>query len=128
MLSAAVWRGHAVHFVVFGVPIAVLVGTVARQEIRGRLRERRREAEPAQRPPCSDVATDGLWIAAAGLVAAAAMHAAVISDHFREDARFGMFFAALAIAQCCLAMVLMRTPPRRAVRYVATTSAWVVAL
>jgi hypothetical protein len=133
MLSASLLRSHGAHFVVFGLPVAVLVSTVGWQELRGRLRERadaRAGAEsPVRRPrPTSDLPTDGLWVAAAGLVAAAAIHATVITEHFREYVLFGVFFVALAIAQFWLAAVLVRHPDRRTVRYVAVASVWVVAL
>ena len=59
---------------------------------------------------------------------AAAIHAAVIPEHFREWMVFGLFFTALTVAQCWLAVVLLRRPERRIVRYVAIASAWVVVL
>jgi hypothetical protein len=128
MMSTAVLRGHAVHFIVFGVPIAALVGTIGWQELRGRMRERHGTAAPGRRAAMSDAPTNALWIAAAGLVSAAGMHAAVVPEHFREYVPYGIFFAALSVGQCWLAVVVTRRGERRTVLYVALASVWVVAL
>jgi hypothetical protein len=121
MVNALVLRGHAVHLVVFGIPMAGLVGAILAQEIRAR----RGSASPHEpliaRSP-------GLRVAAGGLVAAAGIHAIVIAEHFRESNVFGLFFSVLAATQLGLAVIIARHPDVRIVRYVAVGSAAVVGL
>jgi hypothetical protein len=114
-------RGHWVHVVVFGVPVAGLVGAVALQEIRARWGKR----PSAER---FDDLSPHLRVAAAGLLAAAAIHVVVIPEHFREYVLFGLFFSALAVAQCFLAVLLTYRPNHQLVRWIALGSAWVIVL
>ena len=121
MASALALRGHWAHVVVFGIPVAGLVGAVAVQEIRARWGKRAK----AER---LDGASPHLRVAAAGLLAAAAIHVVVIPEHFREYVLFGFFFSALAVAQCLLAVLLTYRPNRQLVRCIALGSAWVILL
>jgi hypothetical protein len=126
-VSAVALGGHAVHALIFGVEVAVLVIVVGPRTIR---RRRRRVGPPRVREleRGIDRPSDGLWFAAAGLVVAAAIHATVITAHFRESVLFGLFFVVLTPAQCWLAVFVTRRPDRRTVRYVAAGSLCVVAL
>ena len=135
MVSALVLRGHLVHFVVFGLPVAWLVGAVGLQEIRGRREERAAAGAgptPVPRTMSSaerlDGRSAGLRMAACGLLAAAAVHAFVIPEHFREFVLYGVFFTALSAAQVVVAAIVTFRPDRRTVRWVAIGSAWVVVL
>jgi hypothetical protein len=121
MVSALVLRGHWVHVIVFGIPIAGLVGAVAAQEIRARFGSPGADRRPDPQSP-------HLRVAAAGLVAAAVIHAIVIPEHFREWWLFGVFFSVLMVAQLVLAVLVAYRPNRRMVRSVAVASAWIVVL
>ena len=131
MVSALAVRGHWVHVVVFGIPVAGLVGAVAAQEIRARRQNARAARGIASQPGWTE-RLDGhsphLRVAAVGLVAAAAIHALVTPEHFREDLLFGLFFVALAAAQLVLAVLITCRPDHQLVRYIAVGSAWVVVL
>jgi hypothetical protein len=131
MVSALALRGHWVHIVVFGIPVAGLVGAVASQEIRARRRFARAERGIEARPGRSE-RLDGhsphLRVAAVGLLAAAAIHAVVIPEHFGEGLLFGLFFVALALVQLVLAVLMTYRPDHQMVRNVAVGSAWVVVL
>jgi hypothetical protein len=122
MLSALALRGHWVHVVVFGIPVAGLVGAVAAQEIRARWGQR------ATAEPGIDGLSPHLRVAVAGLLAAAAIHVVVIPEHFREYVLFGLFFSALAVAQLLLALLLTYRPNHQLVRWIALASAWVIVL
>jgi|tagenome__1003787_1003787.scaffolds.fasta_scaffold20985802_5 hypothetical protein len=128
MLSTSVWRGHAAHFLVFGVPILALAAAVGWQEIRARLQETSARTDVDEPVQASELGAYGLVIAGAGLAVAAGLHAAVISEHFRESTLYGSFFTILAIAQCWLAVVVLRRPGKPVVRCVAWSSVWIVAL
>jgi hypothetical protein len=122
MLSAPL-GGHALHFVVFGVPVAGLAGALGWQEVRAR---RAKRASDVEAP--TDLATMGLRVAAGGFMAAAAIHGSVIAEHLHEYLLYGLFFVLLAIGQCWVAFALTRRPNPRTVRYIAISGAWVVAL
>jgi hypothetical protein len=124
MVSALVLRGHWVHVLVFGVPVAALAGAVAAQEIRGR----RRSSGATDRVSRVGRGSMSLRIAAVGLFVAAVIHAIVIPEHFEEDALFGWFFTVLTVAQLGLTAVVAYRPDHRTVRYVALGSAAVVVL
>jgi hypothetical protein len=122
MASAWLARGHIVHVIVFGVPMVTLVGAIALQEIRGR-------RSGSQRMPLRfDGRSPDLRAAAAGLLAAGAVHAIVIPEHFHEYFAYGVFFSVLTALQIWLAVVLTVRPSSRLVRFVAVGSAWVVVL
>jgi hypothetical protein len=132
MVSVLALRGHWAHLMVFGIPVAALVGAVATQEIRARW-GKRTNAEPGieSRPGWSerlDGPSPHLRVAAAGLLAAAAIHVVVVPEHFREYVLFGLFFSALAVAQLLLAVLVMCRPSHQLVRYIAWGSAWVIVL
>lgn len=133
MVSALALRGHWVHVVVFVIPVAGLVGAIAAQEIRARWgTHASSEADAVASRPEPSAPLDGrspnLRVAAAGLVAAAAIHALVIPEHFREYLLFGLFFAGLMAAQLVLAVMITHRPNHRMVRSIAVGSAWVVVL
>jgi hypothetical protein len=125
MLCSAVMGGHAAHFVVFGVPIAILVGTVGWQEMRAL---RPKGSESGTDLLSDGRLTDGLWVAVAGLVLAGAVHAAVIPEHLHHYLLFGVFFAGLSVVELWLAVVLIRRPERRLVGFVAIGSALTIVL
>jgi hypothetical protein len=124
MLSTAALRGHAVHLLVFGLPVAGLVAAICRQE----LQARRANSSRARDDSGSPVASPGLRVAVGGLAVAAVVHLTVLREHFREDVRYGFFFLALTVAQCGLAFLLTYRPEHRTVRSVAVASGCVVAL
>jgi hypothetical protein len=132
MVCALILRGHIVHFVVFGLPVAGLVGAVGLQEIRARFATADGIAADDSDGPRPGVPLDrrspGLIMAVAGLVGAAAVHAAVIPDHFHEYVLYGIFFTALTAVQLSLALFLSVRPDPRTVRYIAIGSAGVVLL
>jgi hypothetical protein len=121
MLSTAAAQGHAVHLLVFGLPVAGLVATICWQELRGR-------RSPSVESPLRHRASPGVRVAVIGLAVAAVVHLTVIREHFREDALYGCFFVALAAAQCGLALLLTLRPERGTMRSVAVMSGCVVAL
>jgi hypothetical protein len=132
MASFLAWRGHLVHFVVFGLPVVGLVGALGLQEIRarvgsGRILEMRGAGTRLPEPRCK-VDAPALRFATLGLIAAAAIHAAVIGEHFREDLFYGLFFSVVTALQLSLALMLSMRPTYRNVRYVAVTSALIVVL
>jgi hypothetical protein len=118
---AVVWRGHLAHLVIFGIPVAGLVAAVGWQEIRGRY---------GKRDPWDSIGrrSAGLRVAAAGLVAAAVIHAVAIPEHFREYWLYGAFFVALTAAQLLLAVVVTFRPERRTVQFIAVGSVSILAL
>jgi hypothetical protein len=126
------WRVHLVHFVVFGVPVVGLVGAVGVQEIRGRLGagnlDDRRGAGARPRTARFDHESPSSNWASLGLVIAAAIHGAVIREHFQEDLVYGLFFLLVTAVQLGLAAVIFRRPSQRIVRYVAAMSAAIVVL
>ncbi len=122
MVMALVLRGHWVHVVVFGLPVAGLAGAIAVQEIRARRGKKLSGVEPL------DGRSPHLRAAAAGLVGAAVIHAIVIPEHFREYVAFGVFFSVLTVAQLAVAAIVVYRPDARTVRYVALGSAAVVVL
>jgi len=124
MAAVSVFRAHAAHFVVFGLPVAVLVASVGWQE----LRARRPAAPPRPAEPAPEPGSIALHTAAWGLVLAALVHAIVIPEHFREYVLYGVFFSALAAVQLACAWWIARRPQRRFVRAVAISSACVVGL
>lgn len=132
MASFLAWRVHLVHFVVFGVPVVGLVGAVGVQEIRGRLgagyvdRPGRGVAGP--KPSRFDHEPLSLNWASLGLVIAAAIHAAVIREHFQEDLLYGLFFLLVTAVQLGLAVMIFLRPSQRMIRYVAAMSTWIIVL
>lgn len=133
MVSVVALRGHLVHFVVFGLPVVGLVGAIGLQEIRARLGRRHADEMQPGRARLSDVRFDGssspgLRFAALGLAMAAAIHAVVAPEHFREDLFYGLFFVVVTAVQIALAVVLTVRPGYRIVRCAAVASAWIVVL
>jgi len=59
----------------------------------------------------------GLRFAILGLVTAAAIHAFVIPEHFREAVTFGLFFLVVTALQLALAVALSIRPGQQIVRY-----------
>lgn len=129
-MIAVVWRGHLVHLVIFGVPVAVLVAAVGWQEIRGRYAKRESGLGAVARDPWHSVGrrSPGLRVAAAGLVASTVIHAIVIPEHLRESRLYGLFFVGLTAAQLLLAAVVTFRPERRTVQFIAVGSVSVLAL
>jgi hypothetical protein len=140
MAAASVFRTHAAHFIVFGLPVVALVATVGGQELRARMRARDGRAhEPRASEPCAldatreaeralDRGSVGLWVATGGLAVSALVHASVIREHFHEYVLFGVFFTLLFLAQGAIAVLIAFRPARATVRAVALASAWVVVL
>jgi hypothetical protein len=124
MLGAAL-GGHVIHLVVFGVPVALLVGMIAWQEARARLATRAPK-------PTADVRIEGpsypMMLAAAGLIISAATHVSVIPEHLHEYLPYGVFFIALACGQLVCAGLLMGRPRRVLVQQIAVASLAVVML
>src|SRR2546423_12030906 len=75
---------HAVHIVIFGVPVLVLSAAVAWQELRARLTGRSgSRSTPDARAGVGSTAPEWCWLATSGLVVAGAIHAIVSPEHFR---------------------------------------------
>jgi hypothetical protein len=121
---------HAIHLVVFGVPVFVLSAAVAWQEFRARLASRTGRAAALRdgRGAAGSRPSEWCWLAAGGLIAAGAVHAAVAPEHFRESAVFGVFFATLTVVQWLVAWFWLRRPTVTAAHLVALGSACVVIL
>jgi signal transduction histidine kinase len=76
---------------------------------------RSRAAQARQRPRPRSPAADPLpptWLVAVCSVGAAAVHAAVVGDHFRVSAPEGWFFVACAHAQLAWGVLVARRPGR----------------
>jgi hypothetical protein len=123
-MAVSVFRAHAAHFVVFGVPALALVLSIGWQEVRARVRTRQ-PVGVERRPPRRSPAT---WTASAGLAVAGAVHLSIIREHFHEYVLSGAFFALLAIAQLAIAAWVAMQPERAPLRAIAMTSACVVGL
>jgi hypothetical protein len=130
MEAVSVLRAHAAHFVVFGLPVAALVGTVGFQELRSRVRGA--ATDPAmgrwRRELPLDRTSIGLRLASVGLLASALIHASVIREHFGEYVLYGVFFSLLSAVQALVGVWIAFRPSRRLLRAVALTSVWVVVL
>jgi hypothetical protein len=104
-LAAAGAAGHPTwHLVVVALAaIAVFVGIKIEEHLRARPRTHRHRA----------VARSGLLLFVAGCSAgAAAVHASVCSDHFRESFAFGVFFVIAAALQAVWAVLVCVRPTR----------------
>jgi hypothetical protein len=134
VVAVSVFRAHAAHFIVFGLPVIALVATVGWQELRTRWTTRGGRHGSGSDPQRSGAARPldresiGLRLASVGLFVSALLHASVIREHFREYFLYGMFFTLLATAQAVLGMRIAVRPKRATVRAVAATSVWVVVL
>jgi hypothetical protein len=102
------WIGEHVPHIVGGW--MVLVATVVYRVLEHR-RLRRRPAPPDQgqtgRP--TRIAA---WLAASGLIGAAAIHAIVAPEHFAEALSYGLFFVLSALLQVAAAVLVVRAPTR----------------
>ncbi|HEX4490961.1 MAG TPA: hypothetical protein VH914_07125 [Acidimicrobiia bacterium] len=121
-MAVSVFRAHAAHFVVFGLPMLALVGAIGWQELRARWTPHTATA------PAPEPGSVGLRTAAWGLVIAAFIHAFVVPAHFRASALYGAFFTVLAVVQVACAWRIAGTPGRALVRAIAISSACVVVL
>ena len=134
MASAALFGGHAAHLVIFGLPVAGLVGAVVVQEVQAHWRSRQNAAEGGPNAAGADAPSRDarrslpLQAAVYGLLVAAAVHGSIIRDHFHEYVLYGAFFSVLTVGQGAIAVVLSRRPTARLVRSVAIGSALVVVL
>jgi hypothetical protein len=126
-MAVSVFRAHAAHFVVFGLPVVALLASVGWQEARARLRMRAGAVADLAEPP-PEPGSVGLRTAAWGLAVAALIHAFVIPAHFHAFVLYGVFFTVLALAQVACAGWIARHPSRRFVLAVAISSACVVVL
>jgi hypothetical protein len=122
-MAVTVFRAHAAHFVVFGLPVVALVFAIGWQEVRARWVPRERIPESPPEPRSLGLRTAG-W----GLLVAALIHAFVIPAHFRASGLYGAFFTVLALVQIACAAWIVRRPSRGFVRAVAVSSACVVGL
>jgi hypothetical protein len=82
----------------------------------------------SRRPRRSLPASPGLLAAAFASVGAAAVHVAVVPEHFRESALYGAFFVIAAACQIGGAALLALRRSRSLVAVVATGNALIVAL
>ena len=80
---------HAAHILAIGIPAALIVVGLAWDSWRRR----------ARRPRASMPASPALLAAACASVGAAAVHVAVIPEHFREATIYGAFFVIAAACQ-----------------------------
>src|SRR5579885_1197897 len=105
-MSAAVLGGHLAHLIVFGgfglAGAVVLVWPVPFDE------EADGPAAADRLRPSADRA--GLQAACIGLFAAAAVHVAVMPDHFRESWLYGCFFLVAAATQVAVGTVVLVRP------------------
>lgn len=86
---------------------------------------RRKGRTPVARPPDR---SRWLWLAAAASAGAAAVHFAVMPEHFGEAALYGAFFAVCATAQVVGAVILAWQPTRIVVSLSVLGNAAVIAL
>jgi hypothetical protein len=122
-MAVSVFRAHAAHFVVFGLPVLALVIAIGWQEVRARAPQRRAPSAPPPEPGSVGLRTAG-W----ALFFAAFIHAFVMPAHFRASILYGVFFTVLALVQFACAWWIARRPSRNFVRAVAISSACVVVL
>lgn len=118
---------HAIHL----APLAWLGGWFGRMKYRERARRRaaargyaargyaaqHAPGQPAPRDAAPAGAARGaptglVWLLVACSAGAAAIHGAVIGEHFRESALYGWFFMLAALAQLAWAVLLARRPER----------------
>lgn len=102
--AESVLQGHLLHTVLLALPMPVLLGYLAREE----LRKRRRGGPTA-------VALYGHPAVAAGVLlslGAAAIHARVTPEHFREYLPAGIFFVITCAAQVGWAGLVTWRPSR----------------
>jgi hypothetical protein len=119
---------HAVHLILFAVPVGAVCVAVAWQELRARIAAARSTAAPSARETTPARRSEWCWIGAAGLVVAGAIHAAVAPEHFEESLAFGVFFALLTAAQWLTAAAWLHRPTPAVVRTIGLGSAAVVVL
>ena len=115
---ATVASHHAAHVLALGIPVLMLVVGLGWDSLR------RRERRPRSVLPLS---TPLLLAALAGL-GAAAIHAGVAPEHFRESAWYGAFFVGTAAAQVAGATVLVARRSRTLTAAVAAGNALVILL
>ena len=109
---------HAIHL----APLLWLGGWFGRMKYRERARRRAaaggyvpRHAAPRAVAPAGAAGggTLGLvWLVVACSAGAAAVHGAVIGEHFRESVLYGWFFVLAALAQLAWAVLVARRPDR----------------
>jgi hypothetical protein len=123
-MSAAVLGGHLAHVILFGgfglAVAVVLVWPVPFDE------ESDGPAAADRLRPSADRA--GLQAACIGLFAAAAVHVAVMPDHFRESWLYGCFFLVAAATQVAVGTLVLVRPSRRMLAAAAAGSLAVVVL
>ena len=110
---------HAVHLLSIGIPVGMVAAGLAFDSLRKRRRRARDVTVLRQRP---------LLVAATACVGAAAIHAWVMPEHFRESLLYGAFFGVLAAAQLMAAWVVAIGRSRAVVVAVAVGSAGVILL
>ena len=143
MGTVALHALHAAIVIIGTIVVLVLVRPVPHADAR-RVAELRRAAADGT---LADVARErvlaararaeqpraGAALQAAALLTmfAAAVHAAVCPEHFREGLRFGLFFLAVSVDQVVLAVMLVRRPSLRVARWaiainLGTAALWAV--
>jgi hypothetical protein len=130
--AVSVFRAHAAHFIVFGIPVLGLVATVGWQELRNRWSAYPDSGGSAERAravrPLLDRESIAFRLVAVGLFSSALIHASVIREHYDEYFFYGLFFTLLAIAQAAVGVLVLVRPEAATVRVVAVAGVWVVAL
>jgi len=128
VLSAAPPPGHPIwHFlVVVGAAVAVFVWIKMAEWTRRSAPERRRPRR--RRRAWAGIDRHTAWTLAALSATAAAVHAQVGPEHFRESAAFGVFFLCASAGQAAWAVAVCRKPVRAVLLAGAAANAAVVAL
>jgi hypothetical protein len=137
-LAQGTWiAGHVPHIVAgWVVLLATIVYRVLEHRRHRRELDRLRVAQrapsfptpPESRGESAPGGRAALWLAAGGLVGAAAIHAVVVPEHFAEALSYGLFFVASALLQTAAAVLVVRAPTRPLLQVIVGSSVAIVVL